>query len=456
MVTRRSRRAFPVGLYATLLVALCCVAAPRLPRSAQGWLQSLLCLPLSPWMSAESEGVQAGVQGRAQPEVEAAVRELLRRLERSAVSGVGPLLPAGLEPVFCRVVDRVGRGAAGLPSTLYLDRDPAELAGCLEFVTFGDDLVGFIAPPPADDSGAPRFARVNMLHGVDEQGWSRPVPGVAEVQGGEVRFVVEPASHIDQWPLRCRLFEEPYRASRLRNSGAPVRTAALEDDPLGAVPAGLGLGSLQVWGYPGDVGGAQIGLFVRPELDPRSLSVVVAWRPRRDVAAGGLKTSPVAASHDVSRLRLPGASQATQRWLLGVERGRRLPPGAAVSAGHMVFGVVEQSGPGFAMASTFGRSRRLWSLLFLPDSRELDPVPLLARSVGGADGGSVRVRIEGDAAVSASGILFTGANGPHCPLGMMVGRSERATLDGRELLVEFAPGRAGPLAVRVGQEVTLP
>ena len=59
-----------------------------------------------------------------------------------------------------------------------------------------------------------------------------------------LHFVVEPASRIDQWPLRCGLFEQPYLASRLRRSGLPVLTAPLEVDPLGDVPAGLRVGDL--------------------------------------------------------------------------------------------------------------------------------------------------------------------------------------------------------------------
>lgn len=455
MVTRRSRRAFPVALYATLLAALCCVASPGVPRAVQGWLQSVLCLPLRAWVNV-GPGPGSADQA-AEREASEAANDLLRRLERAALAGIGPRVPAGLEPVLCRVVERVGRGASGLPSTLYLDRSAEELADSEGFVTFGNDLLGFLAPfEPGPDAQSPQPARVDLLHGKDARGWARPVAAVVDAPAGPMRFVVEPASRIDRWPLRCRLFEEPYRASRLRHSGEPVRTTTLDGDPLGDVPPGLNLGSLQVWGYPGDAGGAQIGLFVRPDLDPRLISVVAVWRQRRELSESRLSRAPVAAEHGVSRLRLPAATPVDERWVLTVDAGRRLPTGGALVRGDMMFGAVEQSGPGFALASPFGGSRRLWSLLLLPDAPELAPVPLLVRSAGIPSRGSVRVLVEGGRVADIPGVLFTGANGPHCPLGLMIGRAERIDVDGLELAVDVALGDDGRLSVCVGREVSIP
>jgi hypothetical protein len=418
----------------------------------QGWLQAVLCLPLRAWVVVEP--AVASSDDALREEAAAVVETLHQRLARAALAGVRPLVPASLEPVLCRVVDRAGRGAAGQPSELFLDRSEDELRDAAGgFVTFGSRLLGFVAAPGGDvEAARPRPARVELLHAQGSRG-ARRVAAAVDTPAGALQFVVEPASRIDPWPLRCGLFERPYLASRLRHSGLPVLTAALDVDPLGRVPPGLRLGDLQVWGYPDDPDGAPIGLFVRPDLDPRAISVVVVWRPRRAAAPPALDPVPVARPVRVARLRLPAPPPQDERWVLAVPGGQRLPVGGALVRGHMVLGSVEQSGPGFAMASPFGGSRRLWSLWLLPDAARRAPIPLLARSIGGSRD-DVFLRIEGDPlGPDARGVLFTGANGPHCPGGLVIGRAWRVGVDGTDLEVRPARTETGALAVFVGEEV---
>ena len=137
---RGGQRLFPVSLYATLLVALCCVAAPELPRRVQAWAQTVLCLPLRAWtvVTAESPDPHPLVEV-----VESLADQFERRVANAAVADVQGVVPPGLEPVLCRVVARESEGAGRVPTELVLDRSVADLRDCAEFVTFGDHLLGF-------------------------------------------------------------------------------------------------------------------------------------------------------------------------------------------------------------------------------------------------------------------------------------------------------------------------
>jgi hypothetical protein len=446
---RGGRRLFPVSLYAMLLAALCCIAAPDLARPVQGWCLWVLCLPLRTWavLMAEPKATPALDRTAA-----ASADVLQRRLHRAAVADIAGLLPPGLEPVVCAVVDRGEIDAAGLPSALWLDRTVAETADCLDIVTYGDALLGFLAPADAALGAAGQGApvRVDLLHAARPGRGPRRVPCAVQTSATLLRFVAEPAGRIDRWPLRGTLFEQPYAASRLDHSGDPVRTTALAGDPLGALPAGLRVGTLQVWGYPGREHPLPIGLYVQPALDPRAISAVVLWRPRRPVEAPAPRLA-AAEQRSVQLLAVPAPPPATERWVLTASSREVLPRGAALVRGAAVFGVVEQSGPGFALAAPFGRSRQLWSLLLLPDAPELPPIELLARGVR-RDSAHLCFRSEAARGPLPAGLLFTGANGPHCPPGLLIGRAVPDGASG-DLVVAPMPVYDGAFAVCIGREV---
>lgn len=438
---RGGRRLFPVSLYATLLLALCCVAAPGVPRQVQGWLQALVCLPLRGWAV-----VATPVRAAAAPDEEVAARAatLQRRLEWAARENTAAWRPVGWEPLLCRVVSRGERGAAGLPESLWLDHFAEDLAGCAGYVTYGDQLIGFLADPEDAPVGVRNLARVDLLHARPHER-PRRVAAAADVEGGPLRFVVEPAGRIDRWPLRCRVLEDPYRAAQLRHSGYPVRTAELPGDPLGTVPAQLLLGHMMVWGYA-DEDSAPIDLFVVPELDARALPAVVVWRPR--AAALPLPQSATAVRQiPVERVAVPPLPPASDRWLLTADRSRNLPSGAALVRGGRLCGVVEQGGPGFGTAIPLGQSRHAWSLVLLPDRPTASPVFVLAHGVG-QDGDVARLVVEVGADRLEPGVLFTGPNGPHFPQGWLIGDAQP---EGAMLRVTIPSDVAGPLSVCTGE-----
>ena len=63
------------------------------------------------------------------------------------------------------------------------------------------------------------------------------------------------------------------------------------------------------------------------------------------------------------------------------------------------------------------------------------------------------MRIEGAPLADPRGVLFTGANGSHCPGGLVIGRATRSGTDGAEFSVRPLHTDTGALSVYVGEEV---
>ncbi len=401
-----------------LFAALCAAVAPQVPRRVQSWLELVLCGPLLVLARGGGESPQPS-DGTAP----ALAADLRQRQVDAALAGAAALLPAGLEPVLCRVVERDGRGGGGRPSLLCIDRTQGDLSDCETFVTHGEALVGFLVRTDGEAASPARVALLNH----DVAGEVRRVVAQVEVDEGPLRFVVEPAARLDAWRLRCALIEDPYAATRIRGSGRAVRTVEFREDPLGPVPAGLWLGRLCVWGYAGQ--DLPIGLFVEPELEAEAAAVVVAWRPRRGEPSARLDDPASEVPRRAVRcVRLPAPPPAAERWLLRSPVPGALAPGTALVAGLWLRGTVERGGDGLALGTPFGHSRRRWSLTLLPDDPALAPVDIVARSaaVSAGRGGAERVRLEvleGSAALPP-GTLFTGANGRGCPAGLLIGAVE--------------------------------
>ncbi len=134
-------RRFPVGVYATLLGALCWLAVPQLSLGVEAWLLGLTCLPLRAY--ADVSGKMGGLVEPA-PEDWRRVDSLLDRQARVAAEMPGA---EGRQPVVCRVLESRGPGGGGRHAELILDRTYRELEGCDGFVTFSDRLLGFLAIP---------------------------------------------------------------------------------------------------------------------------------------------------------------------------------------------------------------------------------------------------------------------------------------------------------------------
>ncbi|MEM7205889.1 MAG: hypothetical protein AAF628_36885, partial [Planctomycetota bacterium] len=363
----------------------------------------------------------------------------LRRRQVAAALPLDPRPFAGWQAVPCRVVARAGTGGAGRVAVLTLDRRCADVVGHVGFATYGYAIVGFADPRAA----GPEPVEVALLHAREAE---RPRRFAAEVdvEGRRLRFVIEPSANLDQWPLRCTTIDDPYAASQLRYSGAAVRTAALADDPLGALPPGLRVGSLRVWGYPGERRHTPIGLFVEPDFSPEAISMVVLWRPAaaapppvalRDPLAGG-RLEPARV------LAVPAPPPVGVRWLVHPAPGVPARAGAALVAEGRLHGTLTSGGRGWGLATPFGRSHRRWSLTLLPDDPSEPPRDLVARSVavdgvaaaavaGGTTGAAApqplaRVLLEviDGPGVLLPGALFSGGNGVDCPPGLWVGRVE--------------------------------
>lgn len=460
---RGGRRLSPIALYALLLIAAAALAMPEVPRRVQAAWLALASLPLRAGAGFAPEVVAAEADASAVAErVAARCARLVARHETAALAGHAAFAPAGFAPVVVRVRAVEGRGAAGVPTRLVIDYPVAALRDCLSFVTFGDVLVGFVVEPEDRGGASPQSAavEVGLLHD-RRDGTPRRIVAAAALADGDLRFVLEPAGSVDRWPLRCRTVEDPYRLSRLTHSGQPVRTAAIADDPLGAVPAGLNVGTLELWGYPGL---GAIDVFVAPARDPETLSSVVLWRRQAAGPATGLAP---AGRHGVRAVTLPGADSVPAHWLLRAADG--LTAGAAVVEGERLRGIVSVAFGGFGLGAPFGRRGARWALTLLPRATGEAPMDFVARVAseqedppGQAASSAeryprrwVRLLPEADQPLTpAVGELFTAVNGRACPPGLWIGdavvRPSALAPAGYEVWVRLPQGDPpGPAGLQV-------
>jgi hypothetical protein len=434
-VPRSNTTAFPLGLYGALLLALCWLLLPALFAPVERLLLGVACLPQR-WLAALGGRIAAAGDDAAAQRASRCVALRARLRARCWEHDVEPgraLVPMALEPLLCRVLTAGGTGGGGLPSELRLDRSYRELAGCADLVTKGDQLLGFLARPGVGIALRDRPddpARVLLLDHPE----SRAVPAaVALPDGGELRCVVEAAAAVDPAPLRTALHDDPYRAARLQRDGIPVRTIALEQNWVGTVPQGFGLGRTKVWGYRRTDGETlTIGVYVEPAHDPRALSSVVVWQSVPEAQA--IELGP-----DMATARLqPLAGGRGGRWLL--DGTAAVPDGAAVVQDGLCLGRARGVAFGQGLVTSLAASRQPWALLLLPDDETLAPLELFGEVVA-ADGAVAWFRPRrGAVPAAAGGVLFTGANGVLCPAGLLLGRADAAG----ELLRIATPLPLGP------------
>jgi hypothetical protein len=354
------------------------------------------------------------------------------------------------------VVERRSPGAAGASGELILGAARQALGRCEPWVTFGDTLVGFLADEPVPARAAlarardplAGLARVRLLHCVPDDGLPRRVPAAVEhPDRGRLRFLVEPAADIDRWPLRCELLDDPYFAASLGEAGLVVRTTGFVDDPLGALPEGLTIGELRLFGYRLDGGRrvVPIGLFVAPRWPAATLHHVVVWvadDPAEGIAAA---RTPIGSRVPVQLARLPVPGLESER-LFATSAGspaRSLPSGAAVVVSGRLVGAIDAGGWGFGVVAPFGAPGRRWPLTFLPDEEASPPLDLVAVARSREDG-VAELEVESGTIRAGRGQLFTAAAGPRVPAGIWVGPA-RVDADGR-MVVEHVSSAllAGP------------
>lgn len=449
---RHTPPAFPVGLYGMLLFALCWLTLPRVFAPLERWLLGATCVLPRVVAAWSGSPVHASTRGADRSARERAA-ELRTRAREADVAGTRSLLSVVYEPVHCVVrevvPDTAGRGGGGGPGAVRLDHTYAELADCAELVTKGDALLGFLGRPGsglAAEHGPNDCATVVLLNHRS----ARPVGAVLEQpDGGRLRLVVRGAAAIDPAPLRADLWDDPYRAARLEQSGHPVRTLLPFGDQQ--VPAGLLVGRTRIWGYEDRQGDETltIGVFLVPPIEPRALSYVVLWRarPSGDVAPA---PSPVRRER-----RLP----AVVRDLPGARSGRHLlqaegfvPDGAAVVQGGQFLGTARGLAFGSGLVTAFGASRHAWSLILLPDDPNERPREIEAEVEWCLDNKAWLHRrpdqFDGSHERLPPGYLFTGSNGPHCPVGLAIGSAEPHP-ERRDLLVVTMPSLTGARAAEV-------
>jgi len=443
--------AFPLGLYGLLLFALCWLVLPAAGAPLERFAVGAACGVARVMTSLCGEPAAAG-SSPARARLAELAADLHRRVVASDVALPEPNASPYRQPVHCAVVGIARRGGGGELAELRLDRSYDELAGCAPIVTKGDALVGFLARPghgPAldDEPGDP--ARVLLLHHPS----GRALHAAVDIpDGGRLRFVLRPAAVVDPAPLRVPLWDDPWRAARLDHTGLPVRSLPQLLTDGGELPAGLRIGTTRVWGYPATADGDSLtlGIFVAPVVSPRSLSHVVAWRG--DGAATG----------DLPERAVPVALRAAVvHDLPGAVHGRHLLVGCTVADGSAVvhdgclLGLARGMAFGSGLVTSFAASRHRWSLLLLPDDPEAPPRELEGEVVA-VDGGSVVVRCRDVAGERlATGQLFTGSNGPHCPAGLWIGHAAPRDRQPGALDVEV-PVVTGPRAVEVFSAVEAP
>ncbi len=416
----------PLGLCGMLVLAAACVLFPRVVDPIAQPARWLMCLPLRALPMRYAEAAQPSERAATRA---AATATAMARLADDAVRGGAAVGPNSV-PLICRVLDRRVPGAASLPTLLVLDRPWSEVGDCTGLVTRAGCVVGFLGQPSdADTTAARGHAIVRCLHHAPRGAVPRRLIASAVVDGTKMRFVVEPGSRIDAWPLRVGLLEDPYRAARTRSLGQRVLTHGGSVEGV-VVPADLELGTLRAWGYV--EGGAEtlpVGFFVEPAIDPRAIATVVLWRPAVDPQESAPQAGLVASRRSVRGSLLPAG-----RRLYLVTGSMQVPVGSAVLArDDQFFGTVDESGPGDAIATAFGVVGRAWSLLLVPHDIVRAPIECAAKVV---DADDTHVVLQLSAAVEAcAGEVLTGGQGLHCPAGLWIGSIEAIEDAGRRLRV---------------------
>ncbi|MFK7742432.1 MAG: hypothetical protein AB8H80_19115 [Planctomycetota bacterium] len=487
----RKSAAFPVGLYGMLLFALSWLTLPMLFAPLERWLVGSACL--LPRLASSWLGEPAKAESKAALQLISKMGvELQQRVQDQAFVGTGFFAQAAAaaeaagaaasaheqeaadallmelaqsQQVLCTVRSVRRRGGGGAPSELLLEQTYLELVGCKRLVTKGSALVGFLLQPGQPGAARDSWhdpARIMLAN----HRYAPRLFAALELRDRErLRFVVRPASIADPAPLVVDLWDEPYRAARLRKGGEPVRTLALGEN---GVPTGLLLGRTLVWGYESesrDAPALPIGVFLEPAVAAEALSHVVLWRPLQPVepppgARQAMREGPTGRQARVRAQRV----SATTFELPGVSHGRHLlvtpaavPDGAAVVQDGLFLGSASGLRFGASLMTSFGTSQRPWSLLFLPRHPGAEPVELRARveatsAPRDSERGLVRLRWqgprEGQSPVRGRGDLFTGSNGAFCPAGLWIGRASADDYESDLMHVEL-PGSRGPRHVEV-------
>jgi hypothetical protein len=425
------------------LLALCALTVPAFGRpvedvllgAARVWPERLLG-----WLAAPVEAAVDAATADRLAELEA---ELVQRVAAADFAGAPLAWLEGCTPVPCHVVAVERLGGGGEPCELRLDRSWEDLAGALPYVTKGPRLVGTLAP--VRDQGARvamQPARVQLLNHPAAHAHA------GELQlddGARLRLVARAAAAVDPAPLRVELWDDPHRAAGLDRMGQLVRTVELAG-ALAQPPEGLWLGHTLPWGYERADGerALAIGVYLVPPFRVRALASVVVWLPGR-----GRGVAPPRGTVDrPARLQpLPDG-----RGFAVAARGP-LADGAAVLVDGWCLGRATAHAFGQGFVTPFRHSRDAWGLLLLPDDPARPVVELLGTVQGERDG-AILVRWQGEPGGQGAsgrlppGHLFTGANGPHCPPGLLLGRAEPVALDA-ELLQVLVPAVPGAVAATV-------
>lgn len=427
-------QAFPVGLYATLLAALCWLALPRLLQPVERALLGVATLPLR---AAEALGGSPVLAGEQQAAIAAAAlpcRQLQQRLVQHLALDLdgrrGQLVP---------VLELGRNGGGGQPAQLLLLRSYQELDGCLPFVTYGEQLLGFLCRPGvgvAEKDVPTDPARVLLLNHPEANAVAAALQLTADER---LRFVVEASGSLDPAPMRTALWDDPYRASRLGAGVFTVRTLALRGALGNEVPAGLLIGDAEAWGYGGD-NPLAIGVFVTPSIDFRALSLVTVFgKPLDPGCALAPRRAP---AHTMA---LPGSLD--QRFHITMAMAAATDDGAAVVQGELCLGRLRRLWFGQALGTSFASSRQRQVLLLLPDDADREPLALWGE-VESERGHTVWLRCRGKVPELQPGWLFTGSNGRLCPYGLLLGRAE--PVSGDETLLQVAlPALPDEAAVEV-------
>lgn len=442
---RHSREAFPAGLYGMLLVAVFGLTLPPIVAPAERVLVGVAAL--LPRLVGSWAGTPAAAAEPAVLERLAALRaDLDAAVQHHDVYGAQRLLPGHWRPVVSAVVATERVGGAGQPSVVRLDRTYGELAGCSEFVTKGDALLGFLLRPGvglAVADTAADFARVQLLN---DRAARRVAAAMAFPGGGSLRMIIGPAARVDVAALRAELWDDPYRASAMKTSGHAVHTVGLPGT-AGEPPGGLLLGRTLIFGYAAVAGSEAltIGVFVEPPIDPAALSHVVLWHMRDG------PSPPPPPEHE----QLHGATVHDLPGVAGrhlVSADVAVPDGAAVVQDGLCLGTARGLSFGTALVTSFSASRHDWSLLLLPEVPGERPRELVGRVLQGSEGRAV-VEFRADRFLAAdgglpSGYLFTGSNGPHCPAGLLLG-SARPVPGSPDRIEVTLPVMGGPRAAEI-------
>lgn len=433
-----SSPAFPIGLYATLLLALCWLALPRLWRPVERGLLGLASLPLRALEVCRGEVALAHEQRQLLAAAAVPVAQLRQRLSAHLAAVAGVQHPAALVPVLDFGERGLIGGGGGQPCELRLLRSYRELQGCAPFVTCGEQLLGFLCQPGvgAADRDRPQDpARVLLLNHPQ----APAVAAALQLQDGKrLRLCVEAAGSLDPGPLRTSLWDDPYRASRLGGGTFAVRTLRLAGALGGDLPEGLLLGNAEAWGYRGATTLA-IGVFVTPSIDFRALSCVAVFGP------GFAGPSPLQPQRLPARLQpLPGSLQ--QRFHVTLAQGAGVPDGAAIVQGDLLLGSVRGLWFGQGLGTAFAASRQSWVLLLLPEEPAAPPLALWGE-VESQRGHTAWLRCRGRVPPLQSGWLFTGSNGRCCPLGLLLGRTAPVAGDPTLLELTLPALAAGPVEV---------